>query len=107
MKFRQDSQRRDPSRTREATLAAAQDEFARTGLSGARVDEIARRSHVNKRMIYHYFGSKHGLSLAVIEGVYKGLRGSEQTLELADLEPQAAIKRLIEFNSNIAESIRS
>ena len=45
MKSRPDGARRDPGRTREAILAAAQDEFARKGLSGGRVDEIARRSH--------------------------------------------------------------
>jgi TetR/AcrR family transcriptional regulator len=90
--------RRDPKRTREAILAAAQDEFARKGLSGARVDEIARRSRANKRMIYHYFESKQGLYLAALERVYEGLRGSERTLELSDLEPEAAIKCLIEFN---------
>jgi len=90
--------RRDPNRTREAILAAAQDEFAGKGLSGGRVDAIARRSRANKRMIYHYFGDKKGLYLAVLERVYEGLRGSERTLELSDLEPEAAIKRLIEFN---------
>ena len=90
--------RRDPVRTREAILAAAQNEFALKGLSGGRVDEIARRARANKRMIYHYFGSKQGLYLATLERVYEGLRGSERTLELADLEPAAAIARLIEFN---------
>ena len=90
--------RRDPGRTREAILVAAQDEFARKGLSGGRVDDIARRSRANKRMIYHYFGSKDGLYLAVLERVYEGLRGSERTLELADLKPEKAIQRLIEFN---------
>src|SRR5829696_9350190 len=90
--------RRDPDRTRNAILAAAQMEFAANGLSGARVDVIARRARANKRMIYHYFGSKAGLYLATLERVYEGLRGSERTLELADLEPDAAIKRLIEFN---------
>src|SRR5947207_5839289 len=90
--------RRDPVRTREAILAAAQNEFALKGLSGGRVEEIARRARANKRMIYHYFGSKQGLYLATLERVYEGLRGSERTLELADLEPEAAIERLIEFN---------
>ena len=97
-KSHRNGQRRDPERTREAILAAAQNEFALKGLSGGRVDEIARRARANKRMIYHYFGSKQGLYLAVLERVYEGLRGSERTLELADLEPEAAIKRLIEFN---------
>ena len=90
--------RRDPDRTREAILAAAQDEFAAKGLSGGRVDEIARRARANKRMIYHYFGSKQGLYLAALERVYEGLRGTERTLDLAHLKPEAAIQRLVEFN---------
>jgi TetR/AcrR family transcriptional regulator len=90
--------RRDPDRTREAILAAAQDEFAAKGLSGGRVDEIARRARANKRMIYHYFGSKQGLYLAAVERVYEGLRGTERTLDLAHLKPEEAIQRLVEFN---------
>ena len=70
--------RRDPDRTRSAILAAAQAEFAANGLSGARVDAIARRARANKRMIYHYFGNKAGLYLAVLEHVYEDLRGTER-----------------------------
>jgi TetR/AcrR family transcriptional regulator len=89
--------RRDPDRTRNAILAAAQVEFAANGLSGARVDVIARRARANKRMIYHYFGSKAGLYLAALECVYEDLRGTERTLDLARLPPVAAIRRLVEF----------
>lgn len=91
------ARRRDPDRTREAILVAAQKEFAAKGLSGARVDAIARRARANKRMIYHYFGSKDGLYLAALERVYEDLRGSEKTLDLAHLAPEAAIRRLVEF----------
>jgi AcrR family transcriptional regulator len=52
---------RDPKRTRTAILDAAQDEFAAKGLFGARVNEVAKKARANKRMIYHYFGSKAGL----------------------------------------------
>src|SRR5881227_989612 len=90
--------RRDPDRTREAILAAAQAEFAAKGLSGGRVDEIARRAGANKRMIYHYFGNKSGLYLAAVERVYQGLRGTERTLHLDHLRPEDAIRRLVEFN---------
>jgi TetR/AcrR family transcriptional regulator len=90
--------RRDPDRTRTAILAAAQDEFADKGLFGGRVNAIARRAGANKRMIYHYFGSKDGLYLAALERVYEGLRGSERKLNLDHLEPALAIKRLVEFN---------
>ncbi len=89
---------RDPNRTREIILCSAQKEFAARGLSGGRVDRIARRARANKRMIYHYFGSKEGLYLAVLERVYADLRGTERSLDLADLEPEAAIRRLVEFN---------
>ena len=89
--------RRDPDRTREAILAAAQHEFATKGLSGGRVDAIARRARANKRMIYHYFGNKDGLYLAALERVYEDLRGTEKTLDLAHLAPEAAIRRLVEF----------
>jgi TetR/AcrR family transcriptional regulator len=90
--------RRDPDRTREAILAAAQAEFAAKGLFGGRVNEIARNACANKRMIYHYFGSKEGLYLAALERVYEGLRGEERTLHLDHLEPEVAIRRLVEFN---------
>jgi TetR/AcrR family transcriptional regulator len=90
--------RRDPDRTRDSILSAAQDEFAAKGLSGARVDQIARRANANKRMIYHYFGSKEALYLAALERVYEGLRGTEVTLDLNHLEPDVAIQRLVEFN---------
>jgi len=96
-KSRSRAHRRDPDRTREAILAAAQHEFASKGLSGGRVDEIARRARANKRMIYHYFGNKDGLYLAALERVYEDLRGTERTLDLAHLAPAAAIRRLVEF----------
>jgi TetR/AcrR family transcriptional regulator len=52
---------RDPERTRERILAAALREFSAKGLAGARVDRIARRARINKRMLYHYFGNKDDL----------------------------------------------
>ncbi len=52
---------RDPKRTRERILAAALREFSARGLAGARVDRIARRARINKRMLYHYFGNKDEL----------------------------------------------
>ncbi|HEY1662237.1 MAG TPA: TetR/AcrR family transcriptional regulator [Verrucomicrobiae bacterium] len=57
---------RNPQRTRERILAAALKEFAANGFAGARVDVIARRAAINKRMLYHYFGDKEGLFKAVL-----------------------------------------
>lgn len=58
--------KRDPGRTRERILAAALVEFSRQGFAGGRVDAIARRAGINKRMLYHYFGDKQGLFRAVM-----------------------------------------
>jgi len=57
---------RDPRRTQERILAAALREFSSKGFSGARVDAIARRAAINKRMLYHYFGDKEGLFREVL-----------------------------------------
>ncbi len=57
---------RDPERTRERILIAALKEFSARGFAGARVDTIARRARVNKRMLYHYFGNKDGLSREIL-----------------------------------------
>jgi AcrR family transcriptional regulator len=87
----------DPERTRQAILAAAHDEFALHGLSGARVDAIAARTHTVKRMIYYYFGSKEGLYLAVLEEAYAAIRTAEAGLNLDSLPPIEAIRRMVEF----------
>jgi AcrR family transcriptional regulator len=57
---------RNPTRTRQAILDAARQEFAARGAAGARVDRIAQAAGTNKRMIYHYFGSKTGLYQALL-----------------------------------------
>ena len=88
--------RRDPAATRTKLLAAARREFAGSGLAGARVDEIADRAGVNKQLVYHYFGDKDALYLAVLEWVYDELRAQERKLNLAGLPPEQAIRKLIE-----------
>ena len=89
--------RRDPARTRAAILRAAAAEFAAQGLSGASVNEIAARAGVNKRMLYHYFGAKEDLYLAVLEDTYARIRSAERTLELGHLPPGEAVERLVRF----------
>jgi len=91
---------RDAGQTRKRILDAATAEFARKGLGGARVDAIAARAKSNKRMIYHYFGSKEGLFTAVLENAYLGIRAAEQRLRLEELPPEEAIARLVHFTWN-------
>jgi AcrR family transcriptional regulator len=88
---------RDAERTRQALLAAAEIEFSAKGLAGARVDVIAEQASANKRMLYYYFGSKDELYLAVLERAYSAMRKAERELNLTNLAPLDAIRRLVEF----------
>jgi AcrR family transcriptional regulator len=88
---------RDPERTRAAILRAATAEFTANGLKGARVDAIAKRAGINKRMLYHYFGDKQGLYLAVLEHTYAAIRTAERALDLHDCDPETGIRRLVQF----------
>ena len=88
---------RDAARTRAEILDVATAEFARAGFAGARVDEIAARTRTTKRMLYYYFGSKEQLFTAVLERAYAVIRDAEQNLDVAHLEPAAAIRRLTEL----------
>lgn len=90
------TRKRDPAATREKLLVAARREFAQKGLAGARVDDIAERAGVNKQLVYHYFGDKDALYLAVLEWVYEEIRAQERKLNLEGLPPEKAIKKLIE-----------
>jgi AcrR family transcriptional regulator len=91
---------RDPERTRAVILAAATGEITEKGLGGARVDEIAERAGVNKRMIYHYFGDKDGLYLAVLEASYEMIRSEEIKLDLGKRDPVEGMRELVLFTWN-------
>ena len=92
-----DERLRDAERSQGAILAAARDEFAEFGLGGARVDRIAERAGLNKRLIYYYFADKETLFQAVLEQSYRDIRQAEQQLNLLEVEPVDAVRRLVRF----------
>jgi AcrR family transcriptional regulator len=91
---------RDPDATKLRIMAAAKVEFAKTGLGGARVDVIAARAKIQKRMMYHYFGNKEMLYRLVLEEAYARFRAAEAALEIEKDEPIIAMRRLVEFTWN-------
>ena len=88
---------RAPERRRRELLDAALLEFSTKGYGGARMDQIVGRTNSNKAMLYHYFGSKEGLYIAVLEEVYADIRRSEAEIDFDGLSPPDAIRRLVEF----------
>jgi TetR/AcrR family transcriptional regulator len=88
-------QKRNADATRAKILQAALSEFGERGLEAASTDDIARRSGVNKRMIYYYFASKDGLYLAALETVFTDLVAREREIKIEHLDPPAAIEAMI------------
>lgn len=88
-------QPRDAVRTREKILNAGLREFAANGYSGASVEAIARRSGVAKGLVFHHFGTKEGLYLAVQMRMYERLRRRQNETQLEGLGPVEGMRRLV------------
>ena len=87
---------RNADQARADLLNSARREFAEKGFALAGIEGIAEPTGLNKKMIYHYFGSKEDLYIAVLEETYLGIRKMEEALPLEDLEPLEAIRELVE-----------
>jgi len=94
---RKTSWKQDPEGVKADILAVATSVFAESGFSGARIDEIIRRTKTSKRMIYYYFGDKSGLYARVLEAAYARLRKGEGQLDLEALPPMDALAKLAAF----------
>ena len=92
--------RRNAARTRQKLLETAIRLFSAKGFHGVSVDAIVEAAKVNKRMVYHYFGSKDDLYLAVLERAYGEIREAESRLAVEHLAPVDALKALVEFTWN-------
>ena len=83
--------------TREAILRAATKVFARFGYDGGSVEKISKAAKSFDRMIYYYFGSKEGLFIAVLEGIYRRMDEAEAAIALDATRPVEALTELIRF----------
>jgi len=81
--------------TRERLLEVALRQFAAGGFAGATVDQIVAAAHVNKRMVYHYFGSKEDLYCAVLELMYERLAQLDEALFPLAGDPATVIREIV------------
>jgi TetR/AcrR family transcriptional regulator len=91
---------RDPEGTREKILSQAMAEFATKGFDGARVDSIAARCRLSKNMLYHYYKSKEGLFIAVLERMYEKLRVRQRDFAILARDPVEAMRELVAHTFN-------
>lgn len=83
--------------SREHLLRAATQEFVTHGFAGARISRIVRKARSNPRMLYHYFGSKSKLYVAVLEEALGGLRQRELQIDVEHLDPREGLLQLFDF----------
>jgi AcrR family transcriptional regulator len=89
-----------PGENRSRIIAAAIEEFAARGFKGASMDAIAARTQTTRALINYYFGSKDKLYIGVLEKVYQEIREAETQLDLDDLPPVEAVRRIVDFTFN-------
>lgn len=94
-KSKKPHQVRDAEATQAQILDAAEEEFARYGLAGAKIDAIAARTGVVKAMIYYYFESKEKLYQAVMQRIGNELDTAFEQLTAEVLPIEEAIKASI------------
>lgn len=78
-----------------AILQSATTEFSVKGFDGARVEAIARQAGVNINLVYHYFGNKEALFVAVMEAAYLTIRKHHNDMNLRALDPVSAMSDLV------------
>jgi len=90
--------------TKSKILAAAEEEFSRGGIHGARIDSIAASAGVNKRMIYEHYVSKEGLYKTVLREVYSRLAEYERAYYVEGISPDLAIANVVYGSFRFLES---
>lgn len=91
------SWKQNPEAVQQDILRVAVAEFAKNGLSGARIDDIAAQTKTSKRMIYYYFTDKETLYGHALEAAYSTVREGEAKLDVSGLEPEEALAKLVRF----------
>lgn len=86
---------RDAEATKQRILDAAEAEFSRHGLKGARIDAIARGAGVTTAMIHYYFDNKEGLYKTVLQRPATESRDIMASLNLSQLPPAEALRAFI------------
>jgi TetR/AcrR family transcriptional regulator len=93
--------RRTAALSKQRIIEAAIEEFARKGLDGARVDEIARRSGINKTLLYHHVGNKDRLFTAALEATYQTIRERQRDFVARQMDPETGVRQLVHLLMSI------
>ncbi|MCU0537300.1 MAG: TetR/AcrR family transcriptional regulator [Hydrococcus sp. Prado102] len=86
---------RDAQKTQQEILDAAEQEFSRHGLNGARMSAIANRAKVTTATLHYYFENKESLYKAVLQRPVDEVQATLGQVNFQDLPPDEALKEII------------
>lgn len=86
---------RDAEATQQQILDAAEQEFSRHGLNGARMSAIANLANVTTASLHYYFENKESLYKAVLQRPISELQVMLGQLNFESLSPEAALQEII------------
>jgi TetR/AcrR family transcriptional regulator len=81
--------------TQQRILDAAEQEFSRHGLNGARLSAIADLAQVTTASLHYYFENKENLYKAVLQRPIDEVQFTLGQLNFDGLDPEAALKQII------------
>ncbi|MGH9627395.1 MAG: TetR family transcriptional regulator [Bryobacteraceae bacterium] len=84
---------RDPQRTSQAILEAAEKVILRTGAAKATLDEVAREASISKGGVLHHFPSKEAVLVGVLQGLIARFEAEIESFRREDPEPRGAFTR--------------
>ena len=80
----------------DAVVHAALTAFARKGYSGAKVESLAKKTGMTKRMIHYHFGDKRGLYTAALRLALEQLAPPENILNRSHAVPVEGMRRFVD-----------
>jgi TetR/AcrR family transcriptional regulator len=86
---------RDARVTQQQILDAAEREFSRHGLNGARMSAIARRAEVTTATLHYYFTNKESLYKAVLQRPVDEVQSLLESINFDNLSPEEALRQVI------------
>lgn len=94
------AKKRNSQKSMQCLLDAAIEVFAESGPNAATVDEICDKAGLNKRMLYHYFGSKEKLYQQALLHMYQQLLSLDISLETMLLPVEDLIEAVVRQHHN-------
>lgn len=88
--------------SRERIIRTAISLFAARGFRGTSIRDIANAMNMSISNIYHYFGNKEGLLLAILEDSSKRLTETLNQVRRRDLPPTERFLRLVETHLRLS-----